>query len=109
MTRNSYFRHGLHTPGAGNGDDVTREVAGGDCLEYVWHVEDYGGGTNWYHPHQHGDTKNQVSGGAFGLIVIEDTTYPGDWAKPENEILLAISALGGGSGVKGNGISNEPM
>ena len=30
------------------------------------------GGTYWYHPHHHGSTFLQVSGGAFGLLLVDD-------------------------------------
>jgi FtsP/CotA-like multicopper oxidase with cupredoxin domain len=45
--------HGLHIVGDGDGDDVTRFVNGGSCLDYTWDIAaDHPGGTNWYHPHK---------------------------------------------------------
>jgi FtsP/CotA-like multicopper oxidase with cupredoxin domain len=65
--------HGLHVVGAGDSDDVTRSVAHGDCLDYVWDIaRDHPGGTNWYHPHHHPLVEEQVNGGAFGLIIVDD-------------------------------------
>eukprot|EP00985_Skeletonema_marinoi_P022859 scaffold14795_cov140-Skeletonema_marinoi.AAC.19 len=46
--------HGLHITGSGDGDDITRFVTGGSCLDYTWDIpSDHPGGTNWYHPHYH--------------------------------------------------------
>ena len=54
----------------GTSDDVTRHVAYGCSITYEWHISDDGmPGTNWYHAHLHGDTKDQVSKGAFGLLI----------------------------------------
>ena len=65
--------HGLHIVGSGNGDDVIREVSGGNCLDYVWDIaEDHPGGSYWYHAHHHGHTEEQVLGGAFGMLIVED-------------------------------------
>ena len=30
--------HGLHLPGTGNGDDVTREVRPGECIFYQYEL-----------------------------------------------------------------------
>lgn len=65
--------HGLHIAGSGNADDVTRVVAGGDTLVYNYTIPDYHmGGTFWYHSHHHGDVGQQVGGGAFGMLIVED-------------------------------------
>ena len=46
--------HGLHISGGGNADDITREVDGGDCLQYNYTIPaDHRGGTFWYHAHRH--------------------------------------------------------
>ena len=65
--------HGLHVPGHGNGDDVTRKVSGNDVIIYQMDIPAYHmGGTYWYHSHYHGKTCEQVSGGAFGMLIIDD-------------------------------------
>lgn len=98
--------HGLHITGSGDGDDITRFVAGGNCLDYTWDIpSDHPGGTNWYHPHYHTLTNDQTAGGAFGMIIIEDNTSQlNAWAHPQNELLLLVSDTGN---VLGNGNSNE--
>jgi FtsP/CotA-like multicopper oxidase with cupredoxin domain len=65
--------HGLHISGESPGDDVTRSFEGGYGGDFVYDIpSDHMGGTYWYHAHHHGSTFLQVSGGAFGLIVIDD-------------------------------------
>ena len=66
--------HGLHVSGETPGDDVTRLINGGQCGDYVYDIEaDHMGGTFWYHAHHHGSTWLQVAGGAFGLLLIDDS------------------------------------
>ena len=98
--------HGLHVVGDGDGDDVTRFVEGGSCLDYTWDIAtDHPGGTYWYHPHYHTLTNDQTSGGAFGMLIIEDNyNQLNAWAHPENEKLLQISNTGS---VLGNGSDSE--
>lgn len=65
--------HGLHISGETPGDDVTRSFEGGAHGDFVYDIlPDHMGGTFWYHAHHHGSTFLQVSGGAFGLIIIDD-------------------------------------
>jgi hypothetical protein len=46
-------------------------------------------------PHYHGEVDDQTSGGAFGMIVVEDESDQiSSWAYPDNEILLQISDTG---------------
>ncbi len=66
--------HGLHVSPTSPSDDVMRLVNGGYCGDYVYKVPaDHMGGTLWYHPHHHGSTFLQVSGGAWGLLVVDDS------------------------------------
>lgn len=66
--------HGLHISGESPGDDVTRSFSGGFGGDFVYDIPvDHMGGTYWYHAHHHGSTMLQVSGGAFGLIIIDDS------------------------------------
>lgn len=65
--------HGLHISGESPSDDVTRAFEGGHGGDFVWDLPaNHMGGTYWYHAHHHGSTYLQVSGGAFGLIVVDD-------------------------------------
>jgi suppressor of ftsI len=66
--------HGLHISGMSPGDDVTRSFEGGFAGDFVYDIPaDHMGGTYWYHAHHHGSTFLQVSGGAFGLLIIDDS------------------------------------
>lgn len=66
--------HGLHISGETPSDDVTRWVQGGYGADYVYDIPaDHMGGTYWYHAHHHGSTMLQVSGGAFGQMLIDDS------------------------------------
>lgn len=66
--------HGVHISGESPGDDVLRMFEGGFGGDYVYDIpSDHMGGTYWYHAHHHGATLLQVSGGAFGLIIIDDS------------------------------------
>jgi FtsP/CotA-like multicopper oxidase with cupredoxin domain len=109
--------HGLHISGSGNADDPRREVDPGSCLVYHWDIpSDHMGGTFWFHAHVHERTEAQVSGGAFGMIIIEEGTWVIDnqglndeevgnieqWY--QNELLLVASKVG--NTVLGNGLSN---
>eukprot|EP00985_Skeletonema_marinoi_P000202 scaffold60_cov137-Skeletonema_marinoi.AAC.1 len=98
---------GLHITGSGDGDDITRFVTGGNCLDYTWDIPwDHPGGTNWYHPHYHTLTDDQIAGGAFGMIIIDDDySQLNSWARPPNELLLLVSDIE--SSVLGNGNRNE--
>eukprot|EP00978_Attheya_sp_CCMP212_P009045 scaffold21315_cov48-Attheya_sp.AAC.6 len=94
--------HGLHVSGSGDADDVTRIVHGGKCLDYTWDIlADHPGGTHWYHPHLHYFSEKQVTGGAVGLLIVEDTVEDAlpEWTS--SELLLQILRVHGK--VFGNG------
>jgi FtsP/CotA-like multicopper oxidase with cupredoxin domain len=66
--------HGLHISGQSPGDDVTRVFEGGRGGDFVWDIpSDHMGGTYWYHAHHHGSTFLQVSGGMFGMMIVDDS------------------------------------
>jgi FtsP/CotA-like multicopper oxidase with cupredoxin domain len=65
--------HGLHISGESPSDDVTRVFEGGFGGDYVYDIPaNHMGGTYWYHAHHHGATFLQISGGAFGQMIIDD-------------------------------------
>lgn len=66
--------HGLHVSPETPADDITRLINGGFCGDYVYDIPgNHMGGTLWYHAHHHGSTYLQVSTGAFGLLIINDS------------------------------------
>lgn len=83
--------HGLHISGESPGDDVTRSFEGGRGGDFVYDIPtDHMGGTFWYHAHHHGSTTLQVSGGMFGMIVIDDGNdgIPSTVAAMEEKLLM---------------------
>lgn len=95
--------HGLHIPGSGNTDDVTRAANPGECLFYNWTLpEDHMDGTFWYHAHAHEHTYDQVNGGAMGMLLIDPADSASarpDWVEAEENdrfLLIATSYVGGG-------------
>jgi FtsP/CotA-like multicopper oxidase with cupredoxin domain len=72
--------HGLHVAGAShpNGDDMYRSVEGSDnTMIYALNMpaDQHHGGTHWYHSHMQGASWEQVKGGAFGMIVVDDNGH----------------------------------
>ncbi|CAB9499006.1 Multicopper oxidase [Seminavis robusta] len=66
--------HGLHIAGDGNADDITRTVQPGNCLVYHWDLpRNAMGGTFWIHPHGQGNAQEQLTGGAYGMLIVEDS------------------------------------
>lgn len=54
-------------------DDVSVEVLTGEEHTYEYFLpSDHAGGVHWMHPHVHMHTEAQVSGGAVGMIIVED-------------------------------------
>ena len=98
-TPNNIHTHGLHIPGDGNADDITRSVNPGECLFYNWTIpEDHMDGTFWYHAHVHGHTNDQVRGGAVGVLLIDPADSaevpPGDiQSMIANERILLLATL----------------
>lgn len=65
--------HGLHVSPAGAGDDALRVIPPDDSFHYDYRIpDDHPPGVYWYHPHHHGSVADQVFGGLYGAIVVED-------------------------------------
>lgn len=103
--------HGVHISGESPGDDVTRSFPGGAGGDFVYDIpEDHMGGTFWYHAHHHGSTYLQVSGGAFGLIVLDDSDDnipPAVAAMEERQLVVAyldpdVAGTGGDTLISGS-------
>jgi FtsP/CotA-like multicopper oxidase with cupredoxin domain len=73
VSTNLHF-HGLTVPPACHQDDVLKtSIQPSDApFEYRFQVpEDEAPGMYWYHPHIHGFSAKQVSGGASGALIVE--------------------------------------
>ena len=65
--------HGLHVSPEGNGDNVFVAVEPGRAHRYEYRLPDnHPPGVYWYHPHHHGTVADQVFGGLYGAIIVED-------------------------------------
>jgi len=103
--------HGLHISGESPSDDVTRSFEGGYGGDFVYDIPaDHMGGTYWYHAHHHGSTFLQVSAGAFGLLIIDDSAEDnlptGVENMDERQLILAyldpaVAGSGGDTLIKG--------
>jgi FtsP/CotA-like multicopper oxidase with cupredoxin domain len=109
-TTTNLHTHGLHIAGSGNADDVTRTLAPGDALVYNLTLpKDHVGGTYWYHSHYHPHTKEQVTGGAFGMLIVDDdeenigTTDPRVLQFLKKERILILDNIQGGNRFVANG------
>jgi FtsP/CotA-like multicopper oxidase with cupredoxin domain len=65
--------HGLHVSPEGNGDNVFLAVEPGGSQQYEYRLpEDHPPGVYWYHPHHHGTVADQLYGGLYGAIIVEE-------------------------------------
>jgi FtsP/CotA-like multicopper oxidase with cupredoxin domain len=65
--------HGLVVSPEGNADNVFVTVQPGGSFDYDYRLPaDHPPGLYWYHPHHHGMVADQVFGGLYGAIVVED-------------------------------------
>lgn len=82
--------HGLHVSPEGNSDNVLLVVEPGSTFDYEYQLpEDHPPGVYWYHPHHHGTVADQVFGGLYGAIVVEDA----DPIPASRERILVISDI----------------
>lgn len=96
--------HGLHVSPNDNSDNMFVTVAAGESFDYQYTLPaDHPPGVYWYHPHLHGFVADQVFGGLYGAIIVEDAeAIPAD-----RERLLVISDITITS--RGNIPSASPM
>ncbi len=65
--------HGMVVSPEGNGDNPFVMIEPGDSFDYEYRLPaDHPPGLYWYHPHHHGLVADQVFGGLYGAIVVED-------------------------------------
>ncbi|MGB5951621.1 MAG: multicopper oxidase family protein, partial [Ornithinimicrobium sp.] len=82
--------HGLHVSPEGNSDNVFLAVEPGSSQQYEYRLpDDHPPGVYWYHPHHHGTVADQLFGGLYGAIIVED-----DSAIPvDRERVMVISDI----------------
>jgi len=65
--------HGLHVSPQDNSDNVFIAIAPGEAFAYKYQLpEDHPPGVYWYHPHHHGNVADQLFGGLYGAIIVQD-------------------------------------
>lgn len=89
--------HGLHVSPQGSSDNVFLEIEPGDSFDYEYRLPvDHPPGVYWYHPHHHGSVAQQVFGGLYGAIIVEDST-PIEVTQDRVLVLSDISLDAGGN------------
>jgi suppressor of ftsI len=92
--------HGLTVPPVRPGDDVLTTIAHpGQTLHYRVRIpRDAEPGLYWYHPHAHGETYRQITGGMSGAIVVEGIArhLPALAKMVERIVVLRDVAVGAG-------------
>ncbi|MEO6941703.1 MAG: multicopper oxidase family protein [Terrimesophilobacter sp.] len=94
--------HGLHVSPEGNSDNVLLSIEPGATFDYEYQLpQNHPRGVYWYHPHHHGTVAEQVFGGLYGAIIVEDT----DATPVARERVLVISDITVDAGGKVPGAS----
>ena len=99
--------HGLHVSPEGNSDNPFVMVEPGTAFDYDYQLPaDHPPGLFWYHPHHHGFVADQIFGGLYGAIVVDDAEpVP---AARERVLVISDTTPGGAGGVASAG-SGERM
>ncbi len=96
--------HGLHVSPEGAGDDVFVSLGPGETRQYEYALPaDHPTGVFWYHPHHHGTVADQVFGGLYGAILVEED----DPVPVERERVMVVSDItldGSESSIGGSGM-----
>jgi FtsP/CotA-like multicopper oxidase with cupredoxin domain len=74
----NFHYHGSHAPDLSWGDNVYVQFTNNSTNTFSLPIEQYENsvGLNWYHPHKHHVSKDQVQGGMAGLIMVGDPLTP---------------------------------
>jgi FtsP/CotA-like multicopper oxidase with cupredoxin domain len=65
--------HGLHVSPERNGDNPFVTVEPGSTFDYDYRLaHDHPSGMFWYHPHHHGMVADQIFGGLYGAIIVDE-------------------------------------
>ncbi|MGF9660441.1 multicopper oxidase family protein [Arthrobacter crystallopoietes] len=85
--------HGLHVSPQDSGDNPFVHIEPGSTFDYEYELPaDHPPGVYWYHPHLHGSVAEQVSGGLYGAIIVEDPEPIA--ASRERVLMISDVALG---------------
>src|ERR1700723_1073946 len=86
--------HIFYPLGTSNPAAMMVAIEPGKTFEYPFPIpSDHPSGLFWYHPHHHGATDVQVSGGMAGLLIVRGPIDSVPEIAAAREILLAIQTL----------------
>ena len=86
--------HGLHVSPENNGDNMFVMIEAGASFDYQYKLPtNHPPGVYWYHPHHHGYVADQVFGGLYGAIIVED---PEEIAATHSHSEYQLAASGDG-------------
>lgn len=81
-------------PPSGTGDNVFVSIDPGKGFDYEYQLpSDHPAGVFWYHPHLHGSVADQVFGGLYGAIVVEDAATGAQAIPVTRERVVVISDI----------------
>ena len=95
FTTNFHY-HGSHAPDLSQGDNVYVQLKPGDSMKVNIPISTYENsvGVNWYHPHMHEVSKQQVEGGLAGMIMVGDPLEPWpQYKKTLTQVNMTISEV----------------
>lgn len=95
--------HGLLVSASDNSDNPFLRIGAGESFDYEIQLpDDHPAGVFWYHPHHHELVADQLFGGLYGAIVVDDE----DWSQEAprivvvSDVTVADGAVASVSGVK---------
>ena len=86
--------HGLHVSPERNGDNPFVTVEPGSTFQYDYQLPpDHPSGMFWYHPHHHGMVADQIFGGLYGAIIVDEPEGELDSVPITRDRVLVISDI----------------
>jgi FtsP/CotA-like multicopper oxidase with cupredoxin domain len=86
--------HGLHVSPERNGDNPFVAVEPGGTFDYDYQLApDHPSGMFWYHPHHHGMVADQIFGGLYGAIIVDEPEGESGSIPITRERVLVISDI----------------
>ncbi len=83
--------HGLHVSPEGNGDNIFLTIEPGQTQRYEYRLpDDHPPGVYWYHPHHHGHVADQIFGGLYGAIIVDE---PAGDIDADRERVMVVSDI----------------
>jgi FtsP/CotA-like multicopper oxidase with cupredoxin domain len=86
--------HGLHVSPERNGDNPFVTVEPGATFDYDYQLApDHPSAMFWYHPHHHGTVADQIFGGLYGAIIVDQPQGESGSIPVTRERVLVISDI----------------